>query len=241
MKHTCAPAVRTRNFQKTLNAFEEAKLERSKTWPAVFAEFGVAFKASREDRALSTPRLNILDVFGLKTWELCHSRVVAWFLSETATHEQLGLFMNQLLRECGLSDACYAGYKVQRERPDRVDVVAYKPGNFAVFIENKVEHHERDDQFGDLQMSLVKFSTTQNSIPTKHRFAVFLTDDGRRPTTAHKKPPAGFLADNLRPIKRLTLFQAFRHALADPAVKKSSLLSSFLDAYIEAISTHRCI
>ena len=198
-------------------------MEGSKTWPAVFAEFVVAFNASREDRALATPHLNILDVFGLKTRELCHSRVVAWFLNETGTHEQGSLFMNRLLRLCGLSEASYVGYTVQREKPDKVDVAAYKAGDFAVFIENKVEHHERENQFGDLQTSLVKFGTTQNNIPAKYRFAIFLTDDGRRPTTAHKKPPAGFLADNLRPISRLALFQEFRDALAAAVKKKQPL------------------
>lgn len=246
MKYSHSRQSTVSTFQETLQAFEEAKFERSKTWPAVFAEFDVAFKASREHRALSTPRLNILDVFGLKTRELCHSRAIAWFLSETATHEQGSLFLNRLLRLCGLSDASYEGYTVQRGKSDKVngraifvDVVAYKLGAFAVFIENKVEHHEREKQFEDLQTSLVKFSTTQNNIPNSHRIAVFLTDHRGRPTTAHKKPPAGFLAANLRPISRLTLFQEFRDALADPTVKKSNLLSMFLEAYIESIHTHR--
>jgi hypothetical protein len=245
MKYSHSRQSTVSTFQETLQAFEEAKFERSKTWPAVFAEFDVAFRASREDRALSTPRLNILDVFGLKTRELCHSRAIAWFLSETATHEQGSLFLNRLLRVCGLSDASYEGYTVQREKSDKVngraifiDVIVYKPDGFAVFIENKVEHHEREYQFEDLQTSLVKFSTTQNNTPASRRIAVFLTDHGGSPRTAHKKLPAGLLAPNVRPIKRLTLFQEFREALADPNVKKSSLLINFLDAYIEAIPAH---
>jgi hypothetical protein len=181
------------NFQGVFHAFEDAKAERCKAWPTAFAEFQVAFKVARKDRAEYTPRLNILDVFGLKAWELCHSRVVAWFLDENESHEQGSLFMECLLRHCGAIGAACTGYKVQREKPARVDVVAYKSREFAVFIENKVEHHERDGQLKDLQTALVEFSTAHR-IPESHRIAVFLTDDGREPLTAHEQPPTGLLA-----------------------------------------------
>jgi hypothetical protein len=196
----------------------------------------MAFKAARNDRSAYTPRLNILDVFGLKTWELSHSRVVAWFLDENESHEQGGVFMECLLRHCGVPDSSCAGYTVQRERPARVDVVAYKRGAFAVFIENKVKHHERAGQFSDLQSSLVVFSK-ERQIPESHRVAVFLTDDGRRPTTAHEGTLVGFHPRNLIPIRRIALFQAFREALVALPIK-SDLLVVFLGAYINSISSH---
>ena len=226
----------TAAFRKAIDAFASARAARSAAWPRIVADFDAAFKAARQDRSAYTPRLNILDVFGLKTWELCHSRVVSWFLDENQSHEQGGVFMECFLQHCGVSGASCAGYTVQREKPDRVDVVAYKRGTFAVFIENKVKHIERTQQFADLQSSLIAFSK-ERQIPESHRVAVFLTDDGRRPETADEGSLAGFHARNLIPIRRIALFQAFKKALTDQPVK-SDLLAIFLDAYINSISSH---
>ena len=224
-------------FQKAVHAFEAAQDEDSNAWPDVIEEFKHAFNDARKDRAADTPFLNILDVFGLKTRELCHSRVVEWFLKEDASHEQGGIFMDCLLRRWGMPCVPCTGYKVQREKPGRVDVAAYKRGAFAVFIENKVQHHERDEQVADLQKELIKLSSAEN-IPEPHRIAVFLTDDGRPPTTAHPEFLPGFLVGNLYSISRLDLFKEFQSALAASAIKGSKLLTIFLDAYIEAVSAH---
>lgn len=223
-------------FHKAIDAFTRARAARSAAWPNVIGAFDAAFKAARHDRSAYTPRLNILEVFGLKSWELCHSRAISWFLDESESHEQGGVFMESLLQHCGIPGAACVGYTVQREKPDRVDVVAYKRGAFAVFIENKVKHHERTQQFSDLQSSLIAFGK-ERQIPESHRVAVFLTDDGRRPTTAHQGPLAGFQARNLIPIRRIALFRAFRDALNTRPVK-SDLLTIFLDAYINSISSH---
>lgn len=223
-------------FQRAFRAFEEAKLKMVEIWPTIFRDFEDAFKAARHDRAATTPRLNILDVFGLKNWELCHSRALAWFLDENASHEQGGVFMHVLLRFVGIDLGNCEDYSVQREKPDRVDVVAYKPREFAVFIENKVDHHERELQLADLQESLISFSE-RYGIPESQRIAVFLTDDGRKPETAHLMPLSGFFKDNLYPIRRLDLFEGFGRALSiqDP---KSPLLVLFLQSYIDAINNH---
>lgn len=236
MSATTATLCPTASFRKVIAAFVSAKAARSTVWPRVVADFDTAFKAARQDRSAYTPRLNILDVFGLKTWELCHSRVVSWFLDENESHEQGSLFMECLLQHSGIPGVSYAGYTVQREKPDRVDVVAYKRGAFAVFIENKVKHHERTQQFSDLQSSLITFSK-ERQIPESHRIAVFLTDDGRRPETAHEGSLVGFHVRNLIPIRRIALFQAFKEALTARPVK-SDLLAIFLDAYIHSISSH---
>ena len=145
-------------FQLAFCAFEDARSKMVDTWPTIFRDFDAAFKTARHDRAATTPRLNILDVFGLKKWELCHSRALEWFLDENASHEQGGIFMDALLRLVGIDLGKCENYAVQREKPDRVDVVAFKGREFAVFIENKVDHHERELQLADLQDSLISFS-----------------------------------------------------------------------------------
>ena len=223
-------------FRLVFDAFGKASPAGYKDWPALLGQFDVAFKTARKDRALETPFLNILDVFGLAARELCHSRIVEWFLKEDASHEQGSIFMECLLHRCGVPSATWINCTVQREKPSRVDIAAYKQRGFAVFIENKVRHHERAEQIADLQKELVKFSKA-HQIPETHRIAVFLTDDGRPPTEHHKGPLAGFLPRNLYPIRRLDLFQEFQRSLAASAVK-SKLLTSFLDAYVDAIASH---
>ena len=221
---------------KVFAAFEHAKTLRSTTWPVVLEDFKIAFISASGDRAFYTPRLNILEVFGLRKRELLHSRTLAWFLTEDASHEQGSLFTDCLLQKCSVIIPNCSGYLVQQESPDRVDVVAYKRATFAVFIENKVEHHEREQQFADLQGSLAKFGRS-NQIPAPCQVPVFLTDDGRLPTTAQPGTIPGSSSGNVRPIRRLELFQAFREALAtQPAA--SEVLKIFLDAYIESIASH---
>jgi len=223
-------------FRTVFDAFEATKADVSKTWLAVFSEFAHAFNGARKDRALETPFLNVLDVFGLAMREIPHSRILEWFLKEDASHEQGSIFMECLLQECRVPCATWTNYTVQREKPGRVDVAAYKHRGFAVFIENKVRHHERLKQIEDLQNVLVKLSNTHR-IPETHRIAVFLTEEGGASTTHHKESLAGFLSFNLFPIRRLYLFEAFQKALAARSVK-SKLLTNFLDAYVEAISSH---
>ncbi len=234
---TAAAIPLAETFRTVFEAFEATKADVSKTWPGVFSEFAHAFDGARKDRALETPFLNILDVFGLKTWELCHSRVIEWFLKKDASHEQGSIFMDCLLSRCGVSGTTWTNYTVQREKFGRVDVAAYKHGAFAIFIENKVRHHERAEQIADLQKELVKFSKAHH-IPETHRIAVFLTDDGRPPTEQHKGPLPGFLSRNLYAIRRLDLFRAFQKELTAVA-RKSQILTIFLGAYVEAISSHQ--
>jgi hypothetical protein len=221
-------------FNEVFDSFATARIQETTEWPKLFDTFHHSYIEARQQRASTTPNLNLLGVFGLRTRELCHSRVLAWFLDENASHEQGGLFLRSLLEivRCDVSNS--SNYSVQREKPDRVDLAIFKKGTFAVFIENKVNHKERDDQVWDLVNSLVEFSRKQ-AIPEEQRIAVFLTDDGRSPETAPPGIVPGFLDSNLFPLQRLEVFQAFRHDLSVRKVK-SFLLESFLEAYIAAIS-----
>lgn len=230
------PSEQATGFQAVFNTFATAKAEESKRWPVIFARFQAAFEASRSERAAYTPYLNILDVFGLKFRELSHSRVLAWFLDEQAEHEQGSLFLRSLGKHFKLEPAELHHYTVQRERPNRVDVAVFKKGQFAIFIENKVRHDERDEQIADMLDALVLFGTRQG-IPAINRYAIFLTDDGRDPTTLPDPFPEGFLRDNLWPVDRLTVFSNFATDLRQVPTK-SVILAAFLENYVEAISTH---
>jgi len=198
-----------------------------------FVSFEKAFHASRSERALTTPHLNVLKAFGLEFAELRHSAVLAWFLSPDSEHEQGVLFVNALLEWFQVSPLKNERYTVLRERHHRIDVAAYAAGDFAIFIENKVRHHEREKQVSDMIDSMLEVSQ-ENGIPDDRRFAVFLTDTGAAPVTGPPKNPAGFLNSNLKSARRVELFERFRVALV-ARTRYSPLLLNFLDSYLGAI------
>src|SRR5258708_4517236 len=123
-------------FEKTLGKVSGPQFEK------LFREFNAAFKESRTQRVGSTPHLDLLRVFGLRTDELRHSRVLSWFLDADAEHEQGALFAQALLRlvagdqKAEITETQY--YIVKREKHGRTDVSVYARQRFAVFIENKV-------------------------------------------------------------------------------------------------------
>jgi hypothetical protein len=228
--------VPANDFLTAIRSFQAADVGQASKWQRVIQGFDEAFRRARIDRAALTPRLNVLEIFGLKRWENYHSQVVAWFLDADASHEQGGLFMRALLSLCGANVQPTEPYTVQTEKPDRVDVAAFQSRRFAVFIENKVDHHERPDQLADLQRSLIKWAKEWR-VPEECRFAVFLTEDGRSPNTHCSSLPE-FLQCNLKSLNRVEVFEAFRNALKPPEIIKSPLLETFLDGYINAISSH---
>src|SRR5207249_11701800 len=124
------PSEKEDTFQRVINDFTAATEQASEEWPALFADFTKAFDDSRSERASYTPYLNILNVFGLKYDELCHSRVLAWYLDEKSEHEQGSLFLKALADSLNLTPASFVNYQVQREKPDRVAVAVFRRGDF---------------------------------------------------------------------------------------------------------------
>ncbi len=90
-------------FQDLFIAFDLALRNGASTrreqFDALLARFKSAFKEERKVRVATTPHLDILGVFGLKSRELCHSRVVAWFLDSNQAHEQGTVFLDAFLRQ----------------------------------------------------------------------------------------------------------------------------------------------
>jgi len=209
------------------SSFKSAASQRECVYKQFLGDFDSAFKEARIDRAVTTPHLGLLSPFGLKYRELCHSRILRWFLDPNSEHEQSSLFLDALLTELNIPITAGEDVILQLEKPDRVDISVYSPKKFAVFFENKVFHKERDHQFNDLIESLNKLSDA-NEISSKARAAVFLTDDGRKPTSG----PADGIACCFR---RVTLFGIFDKALEQAPVK-SALLTHFLKAYLNEIS-----
>jgi hypothetical protein len=205
----------------------------------LFAEFDRQYSLAQPQRRKTTPNLSVLRVFGLETREHPHSDVLAWFLRKNAEHEQGDLFMHTLLQLCDPSIESPLGeYIVEREKDygitpkTIIDVTAYKRGEFSVFIENKIQgRKDEPKQFERLVKSLIKVSA-ENKIGENLQFAIYLTDNGRRPD----EPIAQELEKKVKPryMRRVELFDAFDKALR-AAPEKSSLLSQLLDNYLREI------
>jgi len=106
-------------------------------------------------------------------------------------------------------------------------------GEFAVFVENKVRHFEREEQVSDMVKSLVRRSK-ELDIPPRRRFALFLTDTGAEPVTGPAEDTAEFPKRNLQSRSRVALFEDLRAALVAQPVY-SPLLLQFLDSYLHNI------
>jgi hypothetical protein len=156
-------------------------------WNDILIGFKEAREQSLESLRKNVPHANILKVLNLAKDEIRHSRMIAWLLDKEGSHMQGALFFEYFLNTLGLFEAnyFYKEYQVERERPDRIDISVYSPGKFVIYIENKIDHPERDDQLDDEYLSLNKNSDDW-SVPYDKRHLVFLTREGRDPVTLGK-------------------------------------------------------
>ena len=198
-----------------------------------FELFDREYSNARKLRAPTTPHFDLLSIFGLQFSELRHSDVLAWFLDPDAAHEQGGLFADKLLRLCGDDLGASDTHVVERERHGRVDLAMYARGEFAVFIENKVRHFERELQVADMITSMAHVATDRG-IPIARRYAIFLTDTGEAAVSGPKADSAHFRISKLTALSRIEIFEAFRTALTGQG-DFSPLLMNFLESYLLSI------
>lgn len=195
-------------------------------WPLVLQDFQKAYTASQESRMRHTPSLAILEILGIQRRELSHSSILRWLLDAGGSHEQGSLFMRVMLTALELDEGlAHSRYTVRTEVPARVDVSVISASRFAIFIENKVDHHEREMQFQDLQRALAATCYEQD-IPGNCCRAVFLTDEGRDPESTQDP--------NFHPIRRIDLFELFLQRLRDQPILSEQLLD-FLENYHRSI------
>lgn len=223
-----------RQFEAVVTSNSKPKFEQ------LFGLFDAAFRNSRSERVDATPHLDVLEIFGLAKDELRHSRVLAWFLRHDAEHEQGSTCTQALLRLAAGKQipelngaALIEDYVVEREKHKRTDVSVYQRKGFAMFIENKVRHLEREDQVSDMIRELVRFSDAER-IPIPYRFAIFVTDEGRDPISGPSSDIPNFERRNLKSFRRVDVFDTFQNAL-DSQPATSPLLKSLLSCYLNAI------
>jgi len=183
-KRQLSPMERVALFQPFMNGWLGRKSYDLLCWEQFISGFKHKYNESLEEIRKNVPQANIIKVLNLGYDELRHSRMLAWLFDYQASHMQGNLFFSHFLDLLGIekTQEYQAQYSVRREGPDQIDISIYSPGNFVIFIENKIRADEHETQLDKEYRSLQKWSEKWN-IQKDHRYLVFLTPEGRSPIT----------------------------------------------------------
>jgi hypothetical protein len=185
----------TRRLQSFIARYVELRSKEKARLRKGLDEFLIERNRWAEAQRKTADEFNLLEIMGVESEEVCHSKILAWLLDhriERGTHAQgkLGfrLFLEELARELSeeqesrlLAYADEPHYWVRTEVAGyeaRMDVEIAARGRFLIHVENKIHSVEGDDQtnreWRDLQVRRKELA-----VPTKSCHAIFLTLDGR--------------------------------------------------------------
>jgi hypothetical protein len=154
-------------------------------------------------------RGNIFRLTGAADDEVRQSKVLAWMFDAAFGVDHRDLFIS-MLRACDpaiLLDPP-ANYRVHAELTGSrsiIDIAIYCRGGFVVFVENKIWAAERRNQCTDEYNDMLDLAALLD-VPSECCFAVFLTPEGLRPSTASPSQPEWHrlsyraLRDGVRPL-----------------------------------------
>lgn len=212
------------NFQSLHVDVQEQRLEKMKIFLSTFEE--------SRDRLLHQ-RCNEFNVFSLlkvETDEVRHSRFLAWLLDATSDHGQRNVFLSAFVELCQLNIApndlnrSYVRTEFSGIE-SRVDIMVYRRGKFIIYLENKVfaqeGHNQVDREFRDM----CRLGSALR-IPKEQMFAIFLTPDGRSPTSGN--------ATRWKTLSYIKVAREFKKLLPKITVTKVKYI---LEDWIETIST----
>ena len=211
-----------------VGAFRARMSHRTATRLDAMATFIDAFdRRRREGFASGDSAFNLFSVLGLDSDEVKHSKVLAWLLEATAEHGAGDAFARAFLAAAAIelpTDALRR-YRVATEYvvlEARTDIVLCRRGNFAIYIENKVYAAEGADQVDREYRDMVRLGSALR-VPSDRLFAVFLTPDGRLPTSGD--------ATRWRPLAYSSLHHAFSEILPRvPSDKARLVVQDWLEA-----------
>lgn len=155
---------------------------------AFFSRWAPLYRASKADRAETAKRFNIFEALLIENDELTHSAFLAYLLDPSASHDQGDKFLSSFL-SClnipgSLDDTQLKLAGVNKEffigEKGRLDIVIFIPTGPVIAIENKVWAQEGSDQVRRYQEWMEKEIKGE---PERGSCVVFLTPEGREPTT----------------------------------------------------------
>ncbi len=149
----------------------------------------------RQYALLRPPAFNLFSVFGIQADEVIHSAFLAWLFDAQAGHGQGKAFLEGFLSACQLDRSVELpdSYRVQTEFPgceSIVDVLVFRVGVFLIYLENKIHAAEGEDQIDREFRDMRRYGRALH-VPETRQYAVFLTPDGRGPTSGD---PSGWIS-----------------------------------------------
>jgi hypothetical protein len=132
-------------------------------------------------------RFNVFSLLQVETDEVRHSRFLAWLLDPESGHGQGSAFLKAFVIACRLDIASEVSgrYRVRTEfagMESIIDVFVYHPGEFLIYLENKISASEGPRQIDREFRDMRRLGDTLR-VPQARQFAVFLTPDGRCPVS----------------------------------------------------------
>ncbi|MFA5762654.1 MAG: PD-(D/E)XK nuclease family protein [Bacilli bacterium] len=170
---------------------------------------------------------DLLSVIGRSRRETYHCSIIAWLMDPTGRHLLGTRFLHELLASCKrpieVDETVLRSATIACEvsRPNsRADLVVRAPGLTVVF-EAKIDHDERAHQCDDL------FKDFRNE---KGICFVFLTHDGRDPTSATGDAKEAFRTLGFGPLRKVLL-----EALVEARRERQSAAFSTVETYLETL------
>ncbi len=152
---------------------------------ALFVRGFAKLRAQQDARRGGT--FNLFKILEGGSRETRYSSMLAWLVDPRLGHGQAALFVNALADACGLGlpEELLEDCRVRTEFPGHeavIDLMIYRRGELLIYIENKLEAAEGPDQLNREFRDMCRQGRVLG-VPESRQFAVFLTPDGRRPTS----------------------------------------------------------
>ena len=174
---------------ETYRAEEHRSLERIDRIADFLSRFRQQFQEAEQK---SEQTFNIFSLLGIKDDEPRHSRFLAWLLDASAGHGLREEFLLAFIDLAGLalSREDLTAYVVRTEfagLESRIDIVIHRRHSFLIYIENKIFAEEGVAQI-DRELRDMRRLGARLNIAQDRQFAIFLTPDGRSPTSGDATP-----------------------------------------------------
>jgi hypothetical protein len=174
---------------------------------------------------------NVVSLCSVGTDEVKHSSILAWLLDASAGHGLGTRFFLAFLQVCQIP-LTHVGdcYRVRREfagLDSIVDLLVYQRRGFILYIENKIFASECNEQIDREYQDMRRLGEALH-VPRERQFAVFLTPEGRPPTSGD--------ASVWRSVSYVNLADALRAVLKELPDGK---LRSFVQDWTEIVREWR--
>jgi len=187
--------------RRSVNQARAAAQNSHQKFQGFIAGFSNAFDQWAEGQRGKADRFNVLELLGLKTNEMSHSRMLAWLLDRNycghGTHAQGSLGFKLFLAELRLpTELADARYVVRQEVPgddSRIDIEVAKLGRFVMHIEVKIRapeghnHQQTTLEWENLRQRAEKLAVKEDQ-KDGGIFALYITPSGQKPSCDKFRP-----------------------------------------------------